>query len=125
LSSGVEWFELGYKLYGDKETNPIALLAGDVFDPSFLPILPPVSGHPQAPPPSLRSLTSLSPLAGHVRCISTFSFFHLFGKEAQAELAKKLAGILSPKAGSIIFGSHQGMEVAGNRRTGGVDDLFG
>ncbi len=119
-----EWFDLGYKLYKDKETSRIALLRGDVFDASFLPVLTLSTTPPPAGQPVLRDLTSLRPLAGHVRCISTFSFFHLFGEEAQYELAKKLAGLLSPKQGSVIFGSHQGLKESGHRARWGDDDMY-
>lgn len=150
-----EWFELGYRLFGDGdgrkdgESPGIRFVKGDVFDDRFLGHLPRPSvttgtesiknehenGQGKAneneneneseTPLDLQTVTSLNDLAGHIRCLSTFSFFHLFDREAQRDLADRLAGILSPRKGSIIFGSHQGMKVPGNRRGIGQGELFG
>jgi hypothetical protein len=45
--------------------------------------------------------------------IHAASFFHLFNEEKQFELAKRLAALLDPRPGSIIFGSHTGVPVKG------------
>lgn len=108
----LEWFDLGYKLYNDRETCPIKFLAGDVFDPTFL------SPKPQADalPPSdadLKALSSLDALTGQVRCLSAFSFFHLFTEPAQEALGRKLGALLKPQTGSMLFGSHVGSQEAG------------
>jgi hypothetical protein len=63
---------------------------------------------PGTPCPPLSSLTSLTPLRGHVSAIHASSFFHLFDEEKQLLLAKRLAALLSPRSGSVIFGSHGG-----------------
>jgi len=67
---------------------------------------PPLDAPPEASAPALSSLTTLTPLHGHVSVIHTSSFFHLFSEEKQLELARKLAGLLSPLPGSMIFGLH-------------------
>ena len=48
------------------------------------------------------------------------AFFHLLGKEEQLQLAQSLAGLLSPKPGSIIFGWHVGSRETGDLAEGGV-----
>ena len=63
---------------------------------------------PPGPAPDLRSLTSLNPLHGRVSAIHASSFFHLFNEEKQLDLARALAGLLSPVPGSMIFGVHIG-----------------
>ena len=112
----IEWFELGYSLFGDKQDCPITFLAGDVFSPSFLPLPPSRSQLPSSASsvPPLDSLVSLKALHHQVRVISTFSFFHLFEEDGQRELATKLAGLLSSMKGSIIFGRHRGGETMGS-----------
>ena len=63
--------------------------------------------------PDLRSLTSLNPLRGRVFAIHATAFFHLFGEEKQLQLARALAGLLSPEPGSMIFGAHIGVPEKG------------
>jgi hypothetical protein len=50
-----------------------------------------------------------------VSVIHTSSLFHLFDEEKQANLAKRLASLLSPEPGSVIFGSHGGLPSKGTR----------
>lgn len=61
---------------------------------------------PSVSAPDLRSLTSLNPLHGRVSVICAFAIFHLFGEEKQLDLARALAGLLSPEPGSMLFGAH-------------------
>ena len=58
------------------------------------------------PVPSLRDLSSLTPLQGKVSAIHTSAFFHLFPEDQQLALAHRFASLLSPQKGSIIFGQH-------------------
>ena len=58
------------------------------------------------PVPTLRDLSSLTPLQGKVSAIHTSAFFHLFPEEQQLALAHRFASLLSPQKGSIIFGQH-------------------
>ena len=113
-----EFANLGHKLFKTtQETYPIAFVPGDVFDPNHLEIVPPMASSaaqtstedpPSGPVPDLRSLTSLNPLHGRVFAIHASSFFHLFDEEKQLNLARALAGLLSPEPGSMIFGVHIG-----------------
>jgi hypothetical protein len=60
-------------------------------------------------------VNTLTELRGHISAIHASSLFHLFGEEKQFELGKRLAALLDPRPGSIIFGSHGGMLVKGER----------
>ena len=65
-------------------------------------------------------LTSLTSLQGHVSVIHIGAFFHLFDEEKQTQLARILAGLLSPEPGSMIFGGHEGRAEKGYRVEGGM-----
>jgi len=118
-----EFWDLGHQLFKTTpETFPVPFLPGDAFDPSLLTPGPISYSPPTTPIPTLSSLTSLSPLQGHISAIHGSSFFHLFNEAKQFDLAKRLASLLSPEPGSVIFGSHAGREMKGERKTSlGVD----
>ncbi|PIL30914.1 hypothetical protein GSI_07083 [Ganoderma sinense ZZ0214-1] len=102
-----EFWDMGHKLFrSTPKTFPVPFVPGDAFDPAFLE--PTTPAPPSDPRPGLSTLTSLNPLRGHVSAIHASSFFHLFDEEKQLELAKALAGLLSPEPGSIILGAHGG-----------------
>lgn len=63
--------------------------------------------------PPLKDLTSLTPLQGKIFAVHTSAFFHLFNEEKQLELAHRLASLLSPEKGSVIFGQHGANPVKG------------
>ncbi|KAF8905736.1 hypothetical protein CPB84DRAFT_1835288 [Gymnopilus junonius] len=71
-------------------------------------------------PGSLNTLTSLTPLRHRISAIHASAFFHLFSEERQLVLAKRLAVLLLPKSGSIIFGQHVVMPVKGIRTESGI-----
>lgn len=73
------------------------------------------SSPPVESPLVLQSITSLAPLRGRVSIIYTAYVFHLFTKERQAHLASAMAGLLSPRSGSMIFGRHVAMKEEGTR----------
>ena len=58
-------------------------------------------------------MSTLTELRGRISVIHASSLFHLFDEEKQLELAKRLASLLDPRPGSIIFGSHGGNPVKG------------
>jgi len=60
-------------------------------------------------PPDLYTLKSLTPLQGHVSAIHASAFFHLFDKDRQQALGKRLGSLLSPLPGSLILGSHRAL----------------
>lgn len=105
---------MGHKLFRTTpESYPAKFLAGDAFDDLHLCPTGPV---PPGPPPSVASVKSLTELRGHISVIHASSFFHLFGEEKQIELAKRVASLLDTRPGSIIFGSHAGTPVKGQRQ---------
>lgn len=107
------FWDLGHKLFRTlPETYPAKFLAGDVFDDAHLS---PTSPVPSGPPPPVSSVSTLTELQGHVSAIYASLLFHLFDEEKQFELGKRLAGLLDPRPGSIIFGSHSAGPVGGQR----------
>jgi len=111
--------DLGYKLFRDDPSSlPVTFVPGDIYNDEFLSADGPPSPTSKAGEsityPSLGSLDlkdSLNPLKGKISAIHASSFFHLFSEEQQATIAHKLAALLSPEPGSVIFGSHAGAEV--------------
>ena len=94
------------------ETFPLNFLAGDAFDDAHLSPTAPV---PSGPPPPVASVNTLTELRGHISVTHASSLFHLFNEEKQFELGKRLAALLDPRPGSVIFGSHVGMPGKGYR----------
>ncbi|KAF7375029.1 hypothetical protein MSAN_00389000 [Mycena sanguinolenta] len=110
-----DFWDLGHELFrSTAESFPVAFLAGDVFDPAFLTLQAPATEAPQSPAPNLDSLASLEGLQGHLSAIHSASLFHLFGEVNQLQLARKLAGLLSARPGSIIFGCHGAQPTKGH-----------
>ena len=119
------FWEYGHELFkSTPQTFPAAFIAGDIFNPDFL--APRDSQaiinasdeiyNAGAPIPVLRNLHSLTPLQGKISAIYSASLFHLFDEEAQLKLARRLAFLLSPEKGSVIFGQHAGEFVKGYRQ---------
>lgn len=105
---------MGHKLFRTTpESFPVPFVQGSVFDPQHIAPRPPYYAPPSTPRPDLTSLTSLTPLQGHVSAIHVSAFFHLFEKEEQIAAAHALASLLSPEPGSMIFGTHSTLEVSG------------
>ncbi|THV02823.1 hypothetical protein K435DRAFT_836167 [Dendrothele bispora CBS 962.96] len=111
-----EFWTLGHEMFkSTPETLPVTFIPGDVFDNNFIPDEKPFTESPNAQRPSMTSLVSsksLAGLQGHISFIHASALFHLFGEESQRQLAKKLASLLSPVSGSMIFGIHRGSEHA-------------
>ena len=113
----LEFWGLGHKLFKTTpDTFPVTFVPGNVFDTEHLSIVAPfiADSPPATSVPDLSTLTSLNPLHGHVSAIYTSHFFHLFPKDAQVRLARALAGLLSPKPGSMIFGMQLGLPESGD-----------
>ncbi|KZT06627.1 uncharacterized protein LAESUDRAFT_743246 [Laetiporus sulphureus 93-53] len=118
IASDIEpmFWELGHHLFkSTKETFPVHFLPGSVLDPTFLKLMPPFYSPPETPAPPLSSLQHLTSLAGHVSVIHVSSVFHLFSEMEQLQLARSIAGLLSPLPGSIIFGEHSARPEKGYR----------
>ncbi|OCH88054.1 hypothetical protein OBBRIDRAFT_780796 [Obba rivulosa] len=102
-----EFWDLGMNLFmSAPETFSVPFVCGDLFDLTFVKPCPPFYQRPDTHQPDLRKLASLNPLLGHVSVLYAGLLFHLFDEEEQLQLARILAGLLSPEPGSLIFGSH-------------------
>ena len=108
---GKGFWDLGHKLFRTTPaTFPAKFLAGDAFDDAHLSLTAPIiSGSP----PPVASVNTLTELRGHISVIHASALFHLFNEEKQFELSKRMAALLDPRPGSIIFGAHGGMPVKG------------
>lgn len=108
------FWDLGHQLFkSTPDSFPVPFVPGDVFDAKLIEPVEPLYDPPSGPPPALSSLTSLTPLRGHVAAIHASAFFHLFDEPQQLAAAKALASLLSPLPGSLIFGSHVGLPQKG------------
>ncbi|KAH9840205.1 uncharacterized protein C8Q71DRAFT_703050 [Rhodofomes roseus] len=127
IGSDIEpaFWRLGHELFkSTPETFPSTFIAGDVFNSAFLETRQPLKAVPEGPTPALGTLASLNPLHGRVSAIHTSAFFHLFEESNQHELARAVAGLLSPEPGSLILGVHVAAPEKGVRRSEGSDKPF-
>lgn len=101
-----DYIDLGYKLYGDKETSQIYFFTSDIFDlpPSFNNAV--VHGNDA-------KITTLSQLLDSLTHVYTGALFHLFDESTQYAIALRLAALLKREPGAIIFGRHQGLAQEG------------
>ncbi|KAJ6471691.1 hypothetical protein DFH09DRAFT_954321, partial [Mycena vulgaris] len=96
------------------ETFPVAFLAGDVLDGGFLaPAVPQPTSTSAPPSPPLTTITSLTALTGHVSILHISYVFHQFDDQQQIDLARAIAGLLSPLPGSMMLGSQVGKKIMG------------
>jgi len=110
------YWDFGHELFkSTPETFPATFVGGDAFSNRMIAPRTISRDPPTTPRPELKSLKSLTPLQGHVSAIHAHSFFHLFDEKKQQELALRLATLISPLPGSIIFGSHIGLPKMGKQ----------
>lgn len=112
----LDFWQLGHEMFqSSQQTFPVPFIQGDILDSSFLDVTVPFQKEnpPTTPIPVLNTVTSLNPLRGHISACFCSAFFHLFGEEGQNTIATKLAGLLSPEPGSMIFGVHGGRKQKG------------
>ena len=88
-----EFFDLGYRLFKDKEKLSNNFFAADIMDPS----------------------STLSTWYGKIDIIYAGSFIHLFAYAGQVEVCKKIVRLLKDKKGSILLGRQVGNLVAGEK----------
>jgi hypothetical protein len=85
---------------------------GDLLNEAFLPRLPLSRAHaPSAEPIPIgdfAALTTLAPLQHRISTIFAERLFHLFPFAHQADLAARLAPLLVPKKGAMVFGQQWG-----------------
>ena len=108
-------WNVGHELFrSTPETFPVPFVQGDILDSAYLDIvriLPTSSAPPSDSLPPLAEVKTLNQLRGKVSAMFASAFFHLFDFDDQEQVARKLAGLLSPLPGSIIFGSHTTLAV--------------
>ncbi|RDB23459.1 Methyltransferase ausD [Hypsizygus marmoreus] len=112
------FWDYGHELFkSTPDTFPAAFIPGNAFDAAIIAPREPFYDESELAtrPSNLRSLSSLTPLQGHISAIHASAFFHLFDEAQQLELARQLASLLSPVPGSVIFGLHGGRQEKGLR----------
>lgn len=117
-------YKEGHNLFKDTpDTLPVPFIQGDALDPNFLAVTEPLSKNsaPIEPVPTLKGLTSLNPLRGHVSAVYMGKFLHVFDEAGQAHIAKAVAGLLSPEPGSMLFGVQGALEERGPFTPAGSD----
>jgi len=87
----LDFMELGYDLFLDKETLRSRFIPSDVFDPE----------------------SELKVLNGRIDIIHAASFFHLFSRDEQVIVGKRCVELLKPQKDSLIVGRQVGNIEAG------------
>lgn len=94
----------GHELYDDSDSCDIRFLTADIFS------APAVFDSKQLG--SSMSGSPLVELCGSIMHIYAGGLFHLFDEQTQHQLALRLACLLKRERGAIVFGRHEGFEVA-------------
>ena len=89
----LEFMNLGYDLFLDKDSFKARFIEADIFDQG----------------------SGLKQLDGKVDMIVSSAFFHLFDLEEQKTVARRIIRLLKPKKDSLLVGRQMGSEVAGRR----------
>lgn len=82
----LDFMQLGYEMFLDKETLKTTFVAGDVFDDE----------------------SALSKLHGQIDILQASAFFHLFDREKQKKVGHRVVKLLKPKEGSLLVGRQVG-----------------
>lgn len=93
-----DFLDLGYDLFRDKATLKAKFIQADIFDPS----------------------SQLSQLDGKLDILHTASFFHLFSRDDQKIIAKRVLKLMKPAKNTLILGRQ-----VGSREPGEVAKLTG
>ena len=78
----LDFLNLGYELFHDKDTLGAKFLQADIFDPT----------------------SQLSQLDANVDIIHAASFFHLFSRSDQKDIAHRVLKLLRPASNSLLLG---------------------
>ncbi|THH09617.1 hypothetical protein EW145_g1879 [Phellinidium pouzarii] len=103
IGSDIEqaFWVLGHKLFKTTpETFPVPFVQCNALDPKHIVPHAPFHAPPNTPRPDLHTLTTLTPLQGHISAIHTSAFFHLFDEATQ-------------EPGTMLFGYQVACPVAG------------
>jgi hypothetical protein len=88
----LDFINLGYELFRDRETLQSEFIAADIFD--------------------LES--PLKQLHGKIDIINASAFFHLFSRDEQLQIARQCVKIMRPKAGSLLVGRQRAQVIGGD-----------
>lgn len=96
----LEFMDLGYELFRDKETLQSRFIEGDIFDAN----------------------TSLKQLDQKCDIVRAAAFFHLFSWDNQKIVAHRVAKLMRPQKGSLVVGAQVGHSTPEEtpRREGGT-----
>ncbi|GAB7350332.1 hypothetical protein MBLNU459_g0964t1 [Dothideomycetes sp. NU459] len=100
----LDFMELGYELFLDKDSLKSKFIVGDVFDPE----------------------SDLKPLDGRIDILHAAAFFHLFDYEDQKKIGRRVVRLLKPKKGSLLIGRQVGNAKGGtfDHRTNPARKMF-
>jgi SAM-dependent methyltransferase len=82
----LDYIELGYDLFRDKDSLKSKFIEADIFDPD----------------------SSLKELHGKVDIIGASSFFHLFSWDEQKKVAHRVVKLMKQQSGSLLVGRQVG-----------------
>ncbi|KAK4705933.1 hypothetical protein P7C70_g256, partial [Phenoliferia sp. Uapishka_3] len=109
------FINLGYLLFRDTRTSPFTprQLLHNIFSaPRSEPA--DCQEHSATRFPDASNLASLGQLGRSARAIHAASLFHLFDRDTQKYLARRIAGLLVLREGSTIFGSQYAAKTEGS-----------
>ncbi|KAI8630505.1 hypothetical protein F5Y19DRAFT_463900 [Xylariaceae sp. FL1651] len=108
----IEFFELGYDQFRDRDTLKATFVAGDM--------LLPADEYASSSLPKI--------LNGKISIAHAANFFHLFDWESQLTICERIARFFrrgsNPARPAVLFGSHIGTTMAGEVRVGGTFRVF-
>jgi SAM-dependent methyltransferase len=87
----LDFMELGYDLFLDKDKLKAKFIEGDVFNPD----------------------SELRQLEGEIDILHTAAFFHMFGLEQQKQIARRVVKLLRPQKDSLLVGRQVGNVTGG------------
>ncbi|KAJ6017898.1 hypothetical protein N7451_001277 [Penicillium sp. IBT 35674x] len=98
-----KFFNIGYDLFADRETLKTKFIASDIFDDDS---------------DVVRDLT------GKIDIVNTASFFHLFSRDQQIIVAKRVVGLLRARPGSLLIGRQIGCADPDDTNSEGKESLL-
>jgi SAM-dependent methyltransferase len=88
----LDLIDLGYDLFRDRDNLQSEFIEADIFD----------------------SKSPLSRLHGKIDIINASSFFHLFTRDEQLQIARECVKLMRPQANSLLVGRHRAQVIGGH-----------
>ncbi|KAH9852585.1 hypothetical protein C2E23DRAFT_189128 [Lenzites betulinus] len=107
-----EYIALGHELFADADRSAIRFLTSNALDLSPEPA-PEDGAQLQSILDPSAAISDLAQLRGALAHVYTGALFHLFDKETQLGLARRIAVLLRRRPGAVVFGRHQGLQEEG------------